>query len=322
MIINQTSDLPVLSIVVPCFNEATGLSETINKLKVVLGELIDNRLISSQSFLYFIDDGSTDKTWSVIVASISTSTKICGIRLSRNFGHQNAILAGISSISDRCDLSITIDADLQQDPHAIAAFIAEHSSGADIVFGVRKDRVSDRVIKKTTASIFYRLMLLLGVRIIPNHADYRLLNRKAMKALLLYPEYNLFLRAITVDLGFKQAIVLFDVVDRVAGQSKYTFHKMFALALNGITSFSVAPLRLIAVLGAVIFSISTGMGLYVLYKALFSQDTVPGWASTVLPIYFIGGIQILCLGIIGEYIAQILMNTKNRPRFIIDEELP
>jgi glycosyltransferase involved in cell wall biosynthesis len=322
MIINQTSDLPVLSIVVPCFNEEAGLAETIKKLNGVLGELTDNRLISSQSFLYFIDDGSTDKTWNVIAASKSNNTKIYGIRLSRNFGHQNAILAGISSVSDRCDLSITIDADLQQDPSAIAAFIAEYSNGADIVFGVRKDRIRDSAIKKTTASIFYRLMLLLGVRIIPNHADYRLLNRKAMKALLRYPEYNLFLRAITVELGFKQAIVLFDVVDRVAGQSKYTLHKMFALAINGITSFSVAPLRLIAVLGAVIFSISTAMGLYVLYKALFSQDIVPGWASTVLPIYFIGGIQILCLGIIGEYIAQILMITKNRPRFIIDEELP
>lgn len=321
MRIEPASESPTLSLVVPCFNEAEGLAETINKLTSVLNELIEKRLVSAQSFLYFVDDGSTDSSWSVISSARHADEKIRGIRLSRNFGHQNAVLAGISSVSDRCDLSITIDADLQQDPSAISAFIAEYSKGADIVFGVRKDRGRDSVMKKTTASIFYKLMVLFGVRIIPNHADYRLLNRKAMKALLLYPEYNLFLRAITLELGFKQAIVLFDVVDRATGQSKYTLHKMFALAINGITSFSVAPLRLIAILGAFIFSISTAMGCYVLYTALFSQDAVPGWASTVLPIYFIGGVQILCLGVIGEYIAQILLTTKNRPRFIIDEEL-
>jgi glycosyltransferase involved in cell wall biosynthesis len=322
MRIEPSSESPILALVVPCFNEAEGLTETISRLTGVLNELIDKKLISSQSFLYFVDDGSSDATWSLISLASCTNAKICGVRLSRNFGHQNAILAGVSSVSGRCDVSITIDADLQQDPSAIGAFIAEYSKGADIVFGVRKDRVRDSMMKKTTASIFYRLMVLFGVRIIPNHADYRLLNSKAMKALLQYPEYNLFLRAITVELGFKQAIVQFDVVDRAAGQSKYTWHKMLALAINGITSFSVAPLRLIAVLGAVIFSISTAMGCYVLYTALFSQDAVPGWASTVLPIYFIGGVQILCLGVIGEYIAQILLTTKNRPRFIIDEELP
>ena len=243
--------MPVLSIVVPCFNEAEGLTETISRLTRILNELIEKKLISSQSFLYFVDDGSSDATWSLIHSARDTDTKVYGARLSRNFGHQNALLAGISSVSNRCDVSITIDADLQQDPSAIGAFMAKYSEGADIVFGVRKDRVRDSVIKKTTALIFYRLMILFGVRIIPNHADYRLLNRKAMKALLQYPEYNLFLRAITVGLGFKQAIILFDVADRTAGQSKYTWHKMLALAISGITSFSVAPLRLIAVLGAV-----------------------------------------------------------------------
>ena len=314
--------LPVLSLIVPCFNEAEGLLQTIGTLMMHLNALKKESLISQDSFLYFVDDGSSDSTWNLISTAKETHDNLYGIRLSRNFGHQNAVLAGISSVSDRCDVSITIDADLQQDPSAIASFIAEHSKGADIVFGVRKDRERDSVIKKTAASMFYRLMVLFGVRIIPNHADYRLLNRKAMKALLQYSEYNLFLRAITVELGFKQAIVRFDVVDRAAGQSKYTWHKMLALAINGITSFSVTPLRLIAVLGAVIFSISTAMSCYVLYTALFSQDAVPGWASTVLPIYFIGGVQILCLGVIGEYIAQILLTTKNRPRFIIDEELP
>jgi len=318
---DKAVSLPTLAVVVPCFNEAEGLANSITRLSDTLKELMTSGLVSSQSFIYCVDDGSTDATWSLIEAGRKKYGHVCGARLSRNFGHQSALTAGLLAVKDRSDISISIDADLQQDPAAMKEFVNKYQEGAEIVFGVRNDRATDTLIKKITANSFYRLMTWCGVKIIPNHADYRLLSRKAMHALAEHTEQNLFLRAISAQLGFQQATVMFDVRERTAGSTKYSLAKMLALALNGVTSFSVAPLRAIAVLGGLIFCVSTLMTGYILFKAIFTTDTVPGWASTVLPIYFIGGIQILCLGIIGEYVAQALMGIKKRPRYIVDKEL-
>jgi glycosyltransferase involved in cell wall biosynthesis len=318
---DNSATLPTLSVVVPCFNEAEGLANSLARLSDTLNELISSGLVSRQSFIYCVDDGSSDATWSLIEAGREKYGHICGARLSRNFGHQSALTAGLMAVKDRSDISISIDADLQQDPAAMKDFVIKYLEGAEVVFGVRNDRATDTLMKKITANSFYRLMALCGVKIIANHADYRLLSQKAMNALSEHTEQNLFLRAICAQLGFKQATVMFDVRERTAGTTKYSLTKMLSLALSGITSFSVAPLRAIAMLGALIFCISTAMACFVLFKATFTTDTVPGWASTVLPIYFIGGIQILCLGIIGEYVAQALIGIKKRPRYIVDKEL-
>lgn len=315
------SKSPVLAIVVPCFNEQDALPATIDRLSTELALMVEDRLISNESFLYFVDDGSSDLTWSVLRAACVEIGHLAALRLSRNFGHQNALLAGLMSVKGRCDISISIDADLQQDPLAMRDFIVQYKAGAHVVFGVRRDRSSDGRFKKATALSFYRLMNAMGVNTIPNHADYRLLSRRALEILSMYMEPNLFLRAICVQFGFKSAVVEFDVVERIAGKSKYSLSKMLKLAINGITSFSVAPLRLIAVLGTVIFGASGLMGGYILFRSLVVGDTVPGWASITLPIYFLGGVQILCLCVIGEYIAQVLTSVKNRPRYIVEEEV-
>jgi len=313
---------PVLAIVVPCFNEADCLTETI----VVLGEIVDNLVATGQvhagSYMYFVDDGSSDATWSIIVAAhTSAGSRIRGLRLSRNFGHQNALLAGLLKVKDRCDASISLDADLQQDPSAIEKFVAAYRNGTEVILGVRNDRDSDSWFKKTSAHLFYGFMRTMGVKVVPNHADYRLLGKRAMTALSEYGETNLFLRFICSQLGFRTETIHFDVQARKHGTSKYTLKRMLQLALHGITSSSVMPLRLVALTGLSVFLISFFMGCYVLYIALVAEIAVPGWASTTLPIYFIGGVQILCLGVVGEYVGQILREIKHRPRFHPDVEL-
>lgn len=317
----ERAKLPVLAIVVPCFNEEKALPPAVQTLLSILDELIQERSIDNESFLYFIDDGSSDGSWQWLIATHQAASRVRGLKLSKNFGHQNALMAGLMAVKNRCDISISIDADLQQDPRSIREFVQAYLAGADVVFGVRKDRNSDGVFKRTTALAFYRLMSMLGVTTIKNHADYRLLSRKALEALSAYTEPALFLRAISVQLGFKSAIVYFDVKERSIGESKYTIGKMLSLAVHGVTSFSVAPLRLIALTGLLIFSATILMSAYILVRALFVGDTVPGWASTTLPIYFLGGIQILCMGIIGEYLAQTLNTVKQRPRYIVEGEL-
>jgi glycosyltransferase involved in cell wall biosynthesis len=311
---------PTLGVVIPCYNEEAALPATLATLLGVVAELVKDGLISERSFLYFVDDGSKDDTWRLLSEAGRDSTRVRGLKLSRNFGHQAALLAGLETVATQCDISISIDADLQQDPLAMRQFIDKYRAGADVVFGVRRDRASDTGFKRTTALGFYRLMHLMGVTIVPNHADYRLLSRRAMVALGQHTEANIFLRAMCAQLGFRTAIVDFDVVERKAGTSKYSLAKMLRLALSGITAFSVVPLRLIAVLGLFIFAVSVVMGVYVLIRAA-AGGTVPGWASTTLPIYFLGGTQVLCLAIIGEYIAQILTGVKRRPRYIVEEEL-
>jgi len=312
---------PKLAIVVPCYNEEEVLPRTAKRLLEVLDGLISPNKINDESFILFVDDGSKDRTWTIIEDLTKQNTKIKGLKLTRNFGHQNALLAGMEYIFNKCDCLITIDADLQHDEQAIGEFVQKYIDGAEIVLGIRKDRKVDSIFKKLTALIFYQLLLKMGVNIIKNHADYRLISNTALKALLEFKEVNLFLRGLIHLIGFKTDYVFYDFKERFAGQTKYPLRKMLALALDGITSFSIVPLRLITFIGFLIFMGSLIMSGYIFYTAIFTNKSVPGWASTVLPIYFIGGVQLLSLGIIGEYIGKIYMETKRRPRYILEKEI-
>ncbi len=312
---------PLLAIVVPCFNEQECLLRTAQVLGAQLDAMAKGGLVAEESFLYFVDDGSTDASWSLLETIHREYPLVRALKLSRNFGHQNAVLAGLMAVAGRSDAAISIDADLQQDPGAIPEFVKQYLLGAEVVFGVRNDRASDGLRKRITALGFYRVMNVMGVNVLRNHADYRLLGPQALRALAEYPEPNIFLRAICAQLGFRTAIVRFDVVPRSKGESKYSFVMMLKLAIDGITSFSVVPLRLIAVVGALIFGGSMAMAGYILWRTLLIGDTVPGWASTALPIYFIGGIQLFCMGILGEYVAQVVSAVKRRPRYIRECEL-
>ena len=311
----------ILSIVVPVYNEANMLPVTINRLSGILNEMINADVVDKGSYILFVDDGSVDNSWSILKETCQTNSDIRAIKLSKNFGHNSALLAGLMAVKDRCGAAISIDCDLQQDPDAIPLFLEKHLAGAEIVFGIRNDRKADSYFKKYTALGFYNLMKVMGVNLHVNHADYRLLSAKALKALAEYQEPNIFLRAVCIDIGFTNDVVYFDVTDREHGTSKYSFLKMLKFALNGITSFSSFPLRMISILGGAVFGLSLLMTSYVLFKTIFVGDVVPGWASTVLPIYLLGGLQILCLGIVGEYLAQIYNAAKKRPRYIVETEL-
>jgi len=311
----------VLSIVVPAYNEESMLSVSITKLSDILFKMIEAGLIHKDSYLLFVDDGSTDKSWPILVNVCQADAMVHAIKLSRNFGHNNALLAGLMAVKDRCDVAISIDCDLQQDSTVIPLFLEKHHAGADVVFGIRNDRQIDGLFKKYTALGFYNLMKMMGVKLYANHADYRLLSRKALHALSAYQEPNIFLRAVCVDMGFRNEVVYFDVVDRAHGTSKYSLSKMLKFAVDGITSFSALPLRMISILGVLVFGLSLLMVFYVLFETVLIGDAVPGWASTVLPIYLLGGLQILCMGIVGEYLAQCYTAAKGRPRYIIETEL-
>lgn len=311
---------PALGVVIPCYNEDQVLEECARRVSRLLQELIAGGLIAPHSFIYFVDDGSVDSTWQIIEGLHRSEDLFKGLKLARNVGHQNALLAGLLSVAERVDCSITLDADLQHDERAIPAFLEHYRRGAEIVYGVRSDRAVDSSVKKYTALLFYRLMGFLGVKLIKNHADYRLISRKALLAIAEYKEVNVFLRGIVLDIGLPSAVVPFVVRKRLAGTSKYSFTRMLGFALDGVTSFSVVPLRIATLLGAIIFVFSFGMSLFVLFNFL-RANVIPGWASTVIPIYFLGGIQIMLMGLIGEYIGKIYKETKARPRFIKDVEL-
>lgn len=314
-------DKPILGIVIPCYDEELVIKETAEKLLAILESLIFNAIIDKTSFIYFVDDGSQDKTWDIILKLHETNPIIRGVKLSKNVGHQNALVAGYTKLAGCVDCLISIDADLQQDENAIPLFIDKYKKGADIVYGVRNNRKTDKMFKKISASIFYDLISYMGVKLIKNHADYRLVSSRALKAFLEYKEKNIFLRGIFTDLGFKTDIVYFDVRDRFAGKTKYTLKKMVSLCLDGITSFSMEPLRLIAIIGFFIFLVTGLMIFYILIETLIFKHTVPGWASIVLPIYFLGGIQVLSIGVVGEYIGKIYKEVKARPNFIIEDEI-
>lgn len=305
-----------ISIVVPCYNEQEVLRETSRRLLELMNRLQQERQISGDSEVVFVDDGSKDETWSVIEDLARTDTRLRGVKLSRNRGHQNALVAGL--MSARGDAVVSIDADLQDDVDAISQMVERHLNGVDIVYGVRSKRERDTWFKRSTALAFYNLMNWLGAESVSNHADFRLMSRRALEALRSYSEVNLFLRGLVPLLGFRTEIVEYERKERFAGTSKYPLRKMLAFALEGITSFSVFPLRIITVVGFAVFAFTLLMALWILWVRFFSERAVPGWASTVLPLYFIGGVQILCLGIVGEYLGKIYQEVKRRPRYIIE----
>lgn len=314
-------NLPILAVVVPCYNEELVINEAVKKINSVINMLVIENVISIKSFIVFVDDGSRDNTWNLIESFGFHFENIRGLKLSRNQGHQNALIAGMEFAKDRCDCLISIDADLQQDEGLIPAFITEYMNGSEVVIGVRNDRASDSLFKKLTATVFYKLMISMGVNIIKNHADFRLLSNKANSALLEHKEVNLFLRGLIPLIGFRTGYVYFDVKYRLAGKSKYTLFKMLSLAIDGVTSFSVTPLRLVSFMGVIIFSASILMSIYIISYSFFTDKAIPGWASTVIPIYFMGGVQLLSIGVLGEYIGKIYSETKKRPRYFIDKEI-
>jgi polyisoprenyl-phosphate glycosyltransferase len=311
--------IPVLAIVVPCLNEELVIGDTAARLVEVLEKLGLAGKVDGQSFIYIVDDGSSDATWEMIEELHANDARVKGLKLARNVGTQNALLAGLLSVKEHADCVVTIDADLQQDEQVIETFLEKYKAGAHIVYGVRKGR-ADSYFKKATSSFFYNLMNLLGAKIIKHHSEYRLVSRKAIEAISEYREYNLFLRGIFVDIGYKSEIVPFTVRRRGAGTSKHSFRKLSSLALDGITSFSIVPLRLVTVAGMLVFLFSVLMTLFYLYHKI-AGHTPPGWAGTIIPIYFLGGVQIMFLGIVGEYIGKIYQEAKSRPRYIKDTEL-
>lgn len=306
-----------ISIVVPCYNEEAVLMETTRQLVDLLQQLIKEGKITRNSRVYYVDDGSRDRTWELIETLAESHEFVHGIKLSRNRGHQNALLAGLSAAEG--EVVISVDADLQDDLSAIKKMIEFYAAGYDIVYGVRDARKTDTFFKMFTAKIYYRLLKMMGVEIIYNHADYRLMSRRVIESLREFGEVNLFLRGIIPQLGFSYALVYYERAERYAGESKYPLKKMLSFAWQGITSFSDLPLRFITGLGLLVSVITFLITVWAVAVRLFTQDAIPGWASTVLPIYFLGGIQLLCLGIMGEYLAKIYSETKRRPRYIIEK---
>mgnify|MGYP004526607059 FL=1 len=310
----------ILNLVIPCYNEEEALPYTKIELDKKMNSLIKKELISSDSKVVLVNDGSRDKTWNIITDFHNENNMYVGINLSRNKGHQNALLAGLIYSSKTSDISISMDADLQDDINAIDDMIDKYKNGADIVYGVRNSRKKDTFFKRFTAESFYKFMSKMGVEIVFNHADFRLMSKRAMEALSEYKEVNLFLRGIVPELGFKTDISYYSRNERVAGSSKYPLKKMISFAVDGITSFSVKPLRIIASIGFLILVLSFIMLIYALTMKLCG-NTVSGWTFIVCSIWLIGGIQTLCLGVIGEYIGKIYNETKKRPRYIIESIL-
>ena len=303
---------PTLTIIVPCYNEEDVLPETARRLDRLLADLIGSSRIAADSSVCLVDDGSKDSTWAVIEKLRETSGRFGGVKLSRNCGHQTALMTGL--LAARGDILVTADADLQDDLNAIYEMLDATGAGADIVYGVRRERLHDTSMKRLTARFYYRLLQAMNVEIVFDHADYRLMTRRAVEALRQYQETNLFLRALIPLLGFNTTIVTYDRNERYAGVSKYSLPKMLALAIDGVTSFSIRPLRIATFAGLGISFFSVALALWALYTRLVLKTGVPGWASTVIPIYLISGVQLLCIGIMGEYIGKIYLETKRRPR--------
>ncbi len=309
-----------LYLVLPCYNEEEVLPETSTRLLEKLNTLISNNKVSPDSRIVFVNDGSKDKTWEIIEKLHSEYTLISGIKLSRNKGHQNALLAGLMTVKDHCDMAISMDADLQDDINAVDEMADKFYEGCDVVYGVRSARETDTFFKRFTAEGFYKVMQKLGVDIVFNHADYRLMSKRALEGLEEFKEVNLFLRGIVPLIGYKSDIVTYERSERFAGESKYPLKKMLAFAFEGITSFSIKPIRMITTLGFGIFAISMLMLIYFLV-VFFMGRTVPGWTTLAISVWAIGGLQLLAIGIIGEYIGKTYLETKARPKFIIDKFL-
>ncbi|MEH7378754.1 MULTISPECIES: glycosyltransferase family 2 protein [Bacillaceae] len=311
---------PVLTIVVPCFNEEEVLAETSAQLSSVLFELMEESLISIDSKILFVDDGSRDRTWELIEVENERNPNIRGLKLARNVGHQNALLAGLEIASKQSDCVISIDADLQDDIKVIHQFIEKFWEGQDIVYGVRDSRESDTYFKRTTALGFYRMMERMGIKLVPNHADFRLMSKRALDELLKYKETNLFLRGLVPLVGYKSTKVYYDRKERFAGESKYPLKKMLAFAFDGMTSFSVAPIRFVTFIGFLAVLISAIAEGYAITQEILGH-TESGWTSLIISIWFVGGLQMLGIGIIGEYIGKIYHEVKRRPRYAVEKDL-
>lgn len=309
---------PVLYLVIPCYNEKDVLPITSQKILLKLCSLIEQKKISDQSKILFIDDGSKDETWNIIKALSDESQYLEGVKLLANRGHQNALFAGLMVAKDHCDIAISMDADMQDDIEVIDEFIEKYNDGCAVVYGVRKSRNKDKMFKRSTAQGFYRFMSKMGVDLVYNHADYRLMSNKALETLSDYKEVNLFLRGIVPIIGFKTDCVYYDRNERAAGKSKYSVSKMFNLAIDGITSFSVKPLRIIAVSGMIIAVLSVLFGLAYAIGSKIVGTAVEGWAALIVSIWTLGGIQLFCTGVLGEYIGKIYSEVKQRPRYEIE----
>ncbi|MDE3840781.1 glycosyltransferase [Bacillus methanolicus] len=308
---------PVLTIVVPCYNEEEVLPETFSRLHSLLIDLMHEELVAENSKILFVDDGSKDRTWMLIHKASLKTDLIRGLKLSRNVGHQNALLAGLFTAKASSDCVVSIDADLQDDIFVIREFIQKFNEGYEIVYGVRKKRETDTFFKRNTAQGFYKLMQKMGVNLVYNHADFRLMSRRALQELERFEEVNLFLRGIVPLIGFKSTSVYYGRKERFAGETKYPLKKMLAFAFDGITSFSVTPIRFVLFIGLASFFISLIFGVYFLGLKFFGQ-TETGWTSLIASIWLIGGLQLIAIGLVGEYIGKIYKESKRRPRFIID----
>ena len=307
-----------LFLVIPCYNEEEVLFETSSRLLNLYGEMRENQLIDSLSRIVFVDDGSKDKTWEIIQGLSNEHDEIYGIKLAKNAGHQNALFAGLMTVKDSCECAISIDADLQDDINAIPEMVEKFREGFDIVYGVRSKRETDTRFKRVTAEGFYKTMKMLGVNTVYNHADYRLMSKRALLALSEFPEVNLYLRGMVPLIGDNTTTVYYERHERFAGESKYPLKKMLSFAADAITSFSITPIRIISVIGFIACVIAVIMALYAFIQNL-AGHTSTGWTSLMMSIWFIGGVQLLSLGLIGEYIGKMYKEVKKRPRYIIEE---
>lgn len=314
-------DTPSLAIVVPCYNEQEVLPEAVKRLTALLDGMVLDERVSRSSRVWFVDDGSKDATWRLLRDAVDANPERVGaIKLSRNRGHQVALLAGLLTVGG--DAVVSIDADLQDDVAIIPQMVSAFVEGNDVVYGVRGGRPADTFFKRLTAEGYYRLLERLGVEIVFNHADYRLMSRRAIESLRQYGETNVFLRGLVPQLGYPTTSINYTRQERFAGESKYPIRKMLALAWQGITSFSAVPLRVITAVGVLVSLVSLGLGFWALGVRLLTDDAVPGWASTVIPLFLLSGVQLLSLGIIGEYLAKVFIETKRRPLFFVEELLP
>lgn len=312
---------PTIAFVIPCYNEEAALPHTLAHLLAGLGELTRSKALSSRSYIMLVDDGSIDQTWTIIEeASHARAKRVRGLKLSRNVGHQKALLAGLLTQIGRADAVISLDADMQDDMSIVAKMIDHFNNGAEIVFAVRQERAADSWFKRGAADLYYRILNWLGADIIRHHADFRLMGDRALRALSLYGEAHVFLRGLAVQLGFKTATVAFDRLPRLHGETKYTLRKMVALAVDGITSLSVRPIRIIALMGILLFVIFIGMSIWV-FATWAAGHTVQGWTSVMLLFLLIASFQTFAIAVIGEYVGKIYFETKSRPRYIIEREI-
>lgn len=310
----------LLAVVVPCFQEEAVLHETHKRLSQLFDQLVQNRQISPESYILYVNDGSVDRTWSIIQELHQTTPYACGLNLAGNVGHQNALFAGLHAVKERCEIAISIDADLQDDIRVIPDMIASYRAGNDIVYGVRRERTTDTFFKRNTALLFYRLMGAMGVKSVYNHADYRLMSQRAVQHLCRFRERNLYLRGMVPLIGYRAGFVYYNRDKRFAGESKYPLRKMLNFAIDGITSFSVKPVRMIFWIGCIFILVALCVTAWTLHS-YFLHNTVPGWSSLMISLWLVGGVVLVSLGIVGEYIGKIYIEVKDRPRYNEEELL-